>query len=172
MRRTADRPMAAGRISLAHGLVLGFAAVFLGTLYLGLRHQPAHRDPDPAYRDRLCGHLHSRLSALPTSTPSSAHFPEHSRRSSAGLRRADLSSGLPSPSLPSCFVWQFPHFMAIGWMYRDEYTAAGVRLTPTLANPREAALSTVIQSLFYRAPHGAGQPLADRVAHHRGLRTP
>src|SRR5882757_1892851 len=34
MHRTADRPMAAGRISLAHGLILGFAAVFLGSLYL------------------------------------------------------------------------------------------------------------------------------------------
>src|ERR1700741_3478742 len=34
MHRTADRPMAAGRISLTHGLVLGFSATFLGTLYL------------------------------------------------------------------------------------------------------------------------------------------
>ena len=31
MHRTADRPMAAGRISLTHGLVLGFAATFLGS---------------------------------------------------------------------------------------------------------------------------------------------
>ena len=29
-----NRPMAAGRISLAHGLLLGFAAIFLGSLYL------------------------------------------------------------------------------------------------------------------------------------------
>src|SRR5450631_964427 len=34
MRRTANRPMAAGRISLAHGLLVGFAATFLGSLYL------------------------------------------------------------------------------------------------------------------------------------------
>ena len=34
MYRTADRPMAAGRISLTHGLILGFAATFLGSLYL------------------------------------------------------------------------------------------------------------------------------------------
>ena len=34
MRRTRNRPMAAGRISLAHGLMVGFAATFLGSLYL------------------------------------------------------------------------------------------------------------------------------------------
>ena len=47
------------------------------------------------------------------------------------------------------FVWQFPHFMAIGWMYRDDYAAAGIRLTPTQPDESFAARSTVIQSLFY-----------------------
>ena len=26
------------------------------------------------------------------------------------------------------FVWQFPHFMAIAWMYRDEYRGAGIQM--------------------------------------------
>ena len=47
------------------------------------------------------------------------------------------------------FVWQFPHFMAIGWMYREDYARAGIRLTPTLGDTRYAARSTVIQALFY-----------------------
>jgi len=47
------------------------------------------------------------------------------------------------------FVWQFPHFMAIGWMYREDYARAGVRITPTLGDTRYAARSTVIQALFY-----------------------
>ena len=34
MRRTANRPMAAGRISLTHGPMVGFLATFLGALYL------------------------------------------------------------------------------------------------------------------------------------------
>ena len=37
----------------------------------------------------------------------------------------------------------------IGWMYRDDYTAAGIRLTPTQPDLSFAARSTVIQSLFY-----------------------
>lgn len=28
------------------------------------------------------------------------------------------------------FLWQFPHFMAIAWMYRDDYERAGYRVLP------------------------------------------
>lgn len=28
------------------------------------------------------------------------------------------------------FVWQFPHFLAIAWLYRDQYAAAGLRMLP------------------------------------------
>jgi len=29
------------------------------------------------------------------------------------------------------FAWQFPHFMAIAWMYREDYAKAGHRMVPT-----------------------------------------
>ena len=47
------------------------------------------------------------------------------------------------------FVWQFPHFMAIGWLYRADYALAGIRVTATQQPTRDAARSTVVQSLFY-----------------------
>jgi protoheme IX farnesyltransferase len=28
------------------------------------------------------------------------------------------------------FLWQFPHFLAIAWLYRDDYAAAGLRMLP------------------------------------------
>ena len=28
------------------------------------------------------------------------------------------------------FLWQFPHFLAIAWIYRDEYAEAGLRMLP------------------------------------------
>jgi protoheme IX farnesyltransferase len=49
------------------------------------------------------------------------------------------------------FVWQFPHFMAIGWMYREDYARGGIRLTANLPNTPYAAVSTVVQALFYAA---------------------
>jgi heme o synthase len=30
------------------------------------------------------------------------------------------------------FLWQFPHFFAIAWMYRDEYKKAGILMLPVL----------------------------------------
>lgn len=30
------------------------------------------------------------------------------------------------------FMWQMPHFLALAWMYRDEYAGAGIRLLPVL----------------------------------------
>jgi len=30
------------------------------------------------------------------------------------------------------FFWQFPHFYAIAWMYRDDYARAGIRMLPVV----------------------------------------
>lgn len=30
------------------------------------------------------------------------------------------------------FLWQFPHFMAIAWLYRDDYAAAGHKMLPVV----------------------------------------
>jgi protoheme IX farnesyltransferase len=39
------------------------------------------------------------------------------------------------------FLWQFPHFMAIAWMYRDDYDRAGYRVLPA-GEAREAFVTT------------------------------
>jgi protoheme IX farnesyltransferase len=30
------------------------------------------------------------------------------------------------------FLWQFPHFYAIAWMYRDDYAKAGIQMLPVV----------------------------------------
>jgi protoheme IX farnesyltransferase len=30
------------------------------------------------------------------------------------------------------FLWQFPHFYSIGWMYREDYSRAGIKMLPTV----------------------------------------
>ena len=30
------------------------------------------------------------------------------------------------------FFWQFPHFMAIAWMYREDYARAGIKMLPVV----------------------------------------
>jgi protoheme IX farnesyltransferase len=46
------------------------------------------------------------------------------------------------------FMWQMPHFLAIAWLYRHEYAAAGIRLLPVVepdgrSTGRQAVLYTV-----------------------------
>jgi protoheme IX farnesyltransferase len=44
------------------------------------------------------------------------------------------------------FVWQFPHFMSIAWLYRDDYARAGIRMLPVV---QPDGWSTVAQALFF-----------------------
>ena len=148
MPRTANRPMAAGRISLTHGLLLGFATIFFGSLYL-------------AYATNL---LTGTLTLL-TAVGYVAIYTPLQRVTNLNTFIGAFPGALPPligwtaargviewPGVALfaiLFVWQFPHFMAIGWMYREQYAAAGIRLTPTLPNVSYAAQSTVIQALFY-----------------------
>lgn len=41
------------------------------------------------------------------------------------------------------FVWQIPHFLAIAWMYRDDYAKGGYRILP-LADPSGERTATAI----------------------------
>ncbi|WP_417847869.1 heme o synthase [Thalassoglobus sp.] len=34
------------------------------------------------------------------------------------------------------FVWQFPHFLAIAWMYHDQYAGAGLKMVPGAGRPK------------------------------------
>jgi protoheme IX farnesyltransferase len=46
------------------------------------------------------------------------------------------------------FLWQFPHFMAIAWIYRRQYRAAGLKML-TVVDPsgRRAGVQAVVAAL-------------------------
>ena len=46
------------------------------------------------------------------------------------------------------FLWQLPHFLAIAWMFRDDYTRAGFAMLPVL---EPDGRSTARQALAYAA---------------------
>jgi len=46
------------------------------------------------------------------------------------------------------FLWQLPHFLAIAWMFRDDYTRAGFAMLPVL---EPDGRSTARQALVYAA---------------------
>ena len=47
------------------------------------------------------------------------------------------------------FLWQFPHFMAIAWIYRDDYAAGGCRMLPVVdPSGRRAGLQAIVAALM------------------------
>jgi len=148
MARTANRPMAQHRIGLAHGLLLGFALVVFGSVYLAWVTNPLTGTLTlltafgyvavytPLKRVTT---LNTFLGAFPGALP-----PLIGWTAARGLIE------WPGVALFAIlFVWQFPHFMAIGWLYRADYAAAGIRVTSTQQPPRWAARSSAVQALFY-----------------------
>jgi heme o synthase len=148
MPRTRTRPMVTGQIGLVHGLLLGFGAVTAGTWLLAAETNP----------------LTTTLTLL-TATGYVAIYTPLKRITSLNTFIGAFPGALPPligwtaargliewPAVALfavLFVWQFPHFMAIGWMYRDDYRHGGIRLAATQQPIAWAARSTVFQALFY-----------------------
>jgi heme o synthase len=148
MRRTQDRPMAAGRIGLTHGLIVGFLLTFAGSLYLAHACNPLTGTLTlltavgyvAIYTPlKRVGPVNTFIGAFPGALP-----PLIGWTAARGLIE------WPAVALFAIlFVWQFPHFMAIGWMYRTDYARAGIRLTATGEDQRYAARSSGVQAVCY-----------------------
>jgi protoheme IX farnesyltransferase len=129
MRRTAKRPLAAGRIASSSGLWFGLLLSCAGCVYLGLAvnvlasllalitllsylflYTPLKR------KTPLC----TLVGALPGAMPPLIGW-------AAAAGRLNLEAWTLYAIL---FLWQFPHFMAIAWMYREDYARAGYMVLP------------------------------------------
>ena len=145
MVRTARRPMASGRIGLGHGLAMALGAITLGTWCL-------------IWEANLVTGTLTLLTALTyvaVYTPLKRHttlatfigaFPG-AMPPLLGWTAARGAIEWPAVALFAIlFVWQFPHFMAISWLYREDYGRAGIRMLPVV---EPDGRSTVIQALAY-----------------------
>jgi protoheme IX farnesyltransferase len=145
MKRTAERPLASGRFPLAIGIIGGLGALALGALWLLL------------YTNLIT----VALALLTAFTYVAIYTPL--KRVTAMATFIGAFPGAMGPLLgwtaargriewqgvalfAILFVWQFPHFMAISWMYRDEYAKAGIRMLPVV---QPDGWSTVAEALFF-----------------------
>ncbi|MGA7157084.1 MAG: heme o synthase [Acidobacteriaceae bacterium] len=148
MPRTANRPMAQHRIGLAHGLVVGFLLVCGGSIYLALATTPL---TGMLTLITAVGYIaiYTPLKRMTTLNTFIGAFPG-ALPPLIGWTAARGIVEWPAVALFAIlFVWQFPHFMAIGWLYRADYSHAGIRLASTQQPAREAARSSALQALFY-----------------------
>ena len=129
MDRTADRPLPAGRLSSSEVITFAIVTVVGGGLYLALL-----VNLEAAFWGLLTWTLYVWLyTPLKTRTPLntaigavSGALPVFIGWAAAGSVGNDYLRA--SSLFMIVFLWQFPHFMAIAWMYRKQYGQAGMQM--------------------------------------------
>jgi len=145
MKRTADRPLASGRFPLAVGVLAGIAALAAGGAWLEL-----HTNLLTVALALLTAFtyvaIYTPLKRITTLATFIGAFPG-AMGPMLGWTAARDRIEWPAVALFAIlFVWQFPHFMAIAWMYREEYGKAGIKMLPVV---QPDGWSTVVEALFY-----------------------
>ena len=145
MIRTADRPLAAGRFSLTQGILAGLAALALGGVWL-LLHTNLLTVALALLTAFTYVAIYTPLKRFTTLATFIGAFPG-AMGPLLGWTAARGRIEWPGVALFAIlFVWQFPHFMAIAWLYREDYARAGIRMLPVV---HPDGWSTVAQALFF-----------------------
>jgi heme o synthase len=147
MRRTARRPLVSGRIAPSRALWFGVLLSFFGVMYLAL------------WTNSLASLLAALtlLSYLFLYTPLKRITPLCTLVGAVpGAAPPLIGWAAASGHLDAAawvlfaivFLWQFPHFMSIAWMYREDYARAGYLVLPTGENKnRFVILQTVVSAV-------------------------
>jgi heme o synthase len=132
MRRTEKRPLPSGRLQSLEVFLFGVLLGLGGIVYLGL----------------TLSHITASLVAALTFFLYVVVYTPLKRRTPLNTLVGAVPGALP-PIIGWCavrgeitreagilflvlFLWQVPHFLAIAWIYRDEYARAGLRMLPVV----------------------------------------
>ncbi len=129
MRRTARRPLAAQKLEPASALRFGLLLSFTGALYLAAA---VNILASLLAAVTLVSYL-AFYTPLKRKTPWCTVAGAFSGAMPPLIGWAAASGGLSAEAwvlYAILFLWQFPHFMAIAWMYRDDYARAGYLVLP------------------------------------------
>ena len=131
MRRTQDRPLPSGRMAPEAGLIIGGVCAGAGLIFLAMAVNPLTAllgavtlgsylfIYTPLKRVTT---LNTAIGAIPGALPPLMGWT---------AARGDITPDGWSLFVILCF-WQLPHFLAIAWMYREDYARAGFVMLPAV----------------------------------------
>jgi protoheme IX farnesyltransferase len=131
MRRTANRPLPSGKLLPWEALAFGVSLIVLAQVYLAVLVNPLTALLGlTVIAGYLFGYtplktrtsLSTMVGAFPGAVPPLIGWA--AARGTIGLEAWVLFAIL--------FLWQFPHFLAIAWMYREDYSRAGILMLPVV----------------------------------------
>jgi protoheme IX farnesyltransferase len=131
MRRTESRPLPSGKLLATPAMWFGVTLSVIATLYLavsinglsallGVVTLASYLFVYTPLKTRTS--LSTVLGAFPGAMPPFIGWV--AARGEASIEAWILFAIL--------FLWQFPHFLAIAWMYRDDYARAGIKMLPVV----------------------------------------
>jgi len=132
MRRTENRPLPSGRLQPVEALAFGVALAVLGEIYL------LTTLPTPWAALVALGTL---LSYVLVYTPLKRVTPLNTLVGAVPgalpplIGWAAVRNSLDAEAVTLfliIFLWQVPHFLAIAWIYRDDYARGGFRMLPAV----------------------------------------
>jgi len=142
MDRTAIRPLPTGRVSSGEALVFGLLAGIIGLTWLAVRVNTLTATLGAATLLSYVGFytplkrwtsLCTVIGAIPGALPPVLGW------TAAG---GELDAGAFSLFV-LLFLWQFPHFLAIAWLLRQQYANAGLKMMPRLSGRGIGLLAVV-----------------------------
>jgi protoheme IX farnesyltransferase len=131
MRRTASRPLPSGKLAPAEALLLGTILIVGSEIYIALFVNPLTAVFGLTV---IVGYLllYTPLKTRTTLSTVVGAFPG----AMPPLMGWTAATGRVSPGgvvlFAILFLWQFPHFLAIAWMYREDYRRAGIVMLPVV----------------------------------------
>jgi len=145
MRRTANRPLPTGRMSVLHATTVGLGLTIGGALYLGLLLNPLTGFLAlataavylAAYTPlKKVNPICTFIGAFPGAMPGVLGW-------TAARGRLEWGALV---MFAIVFFWQFPHFFSIAWLYREDYAAGNIRMLPVVEPDGK---STSLRILLY-----------------------
>src|SRR5690606_6190056 len=146
MKRTGNRPIPAGRMTVGTAFAIAVGMTLMGLLALYTL------NPKTAMFGAISLFLYTSVyTPLKTKTPLSVFvgaFPG-AIPFMLGWVAATGEFGIePGTLFMIQFFWQFPHFWALGWMLDEDYKRAGFKMLPTGKKDKGTALQTILYTIW------------------------
>lgn len=146
MKRTADRPIPSGRMSVSTAFIIAVTFTIAGVISLYIV------NPKTAMFGAISIFLYTSIyTPLKTKTPLSVFagaFPG-AIPFMLGWVAATNDFGIePGTLFMIQFFWQFPHFWAIGWLLYDDYKKGGFQMLPTGKKDKATAIQIIMYTIW------------------------
>lgn len=145
MKRTSNRPVASGRMTVDEAATFSVVAAVFGFFIIGLWFNWIAAGIS-AFSLFLYGFIYTPLKKIHSIAVLVGAIPG-ALPCLIGWAAGDPELGIGGWILFSLqFFWQFPHFWAIAWVSHEDYSKAGFRLLPSRGGPTKYS---AVQSILY-----------------------